>query len=68
MDVLLPLMVGYPVRHGRPVTLAGEGCRRHSFVAARDLAAFAVAAVNHPAALETFDSSIDMMTTTHAFG
>lgn len=51
MDLLLPLVVGGPARAGRPVTLVGEGQRRHSFVAARDLAAFAVAAVGHPAAL-----------------
>jgi NADH dehydrogenase len=51
MDVLLPLIVGGPARAGRPVTLVGEGRRRHSFVAAADVAAFAVAAVGHPAAL-----------------
>lgn len=51
MDVTLPLVVGGPAQAGRPVTLVGEGRRRHSFVAARDLAAFAVAAVGHPAAL-----------------
>jgi NADH dehydrogenase len=50
MDLLLPLVVGGPARAGRPVTLIGEGRRRHSFIAARDLAAFAVAAVGHPAA------------------
>jgi uncharacterized protein YbjT (DUF2867 family) len=51
MDLLLPLVVGGPARAGQPVTLVGEGRRRHSFVAARDVAAFAVAAVGHPAAL-----------------
>jgi uncharacterized protein YbjT (DUF2867 family) len=51
MDVLLPLVVGGPARAGRPVTLLGEGRRRHSFVAARDVAAFAVATAGHPAAL-----------------
>jgi NADH dehydrogenase len=51
MDVMLPLIVGGPVRAGRPVTLVGEGRRRHSLVAARDVAAFAVASVGHPAAL-----------------
>jgi len=50
MDILLPLVVGGRARAGRPVTLVGEGRRRHSFVAARDVAAFAVAAVDHPAA------------------
>jgi NADH dehydrogenase len=51
LDVVLPLIVGGPVHDGQPVTLVGEGRRRHSFVAARDLAAFATAAVDHPAAL-----------------
>lgn len=50
MDVLLPLVVGEPARSGRPVTLVGEGRRRHGFVAVRDVAAFAVAAIGHPAA------------------
>jgi uncharacterized protein YbjT (DUF2867 family) len=52
MDVMLPLIVGGPVSADKPVTLIGEGGRRHSFVAARDLAAFAVAAVGHAAALD----------------
>ena len=51
MDVMLPLIVARPALEGRPVTLVGEGRRRHSWVAARDVAAFAVAAVGHPAAL-----------------
>jgi NADH dehydrogenase len=51
MDLLLPLVVGGPARAGLPVTLVGAGRRRHSFLAARDLAAFAVAAVGHPAAI-----------------
>lgn len=52
MDVLLPLVVGGPALAGRPVTLVGEGRRRHSFVAARDVAAFAVAAAGHPEAID----------------
>jgi len=51
MDLTLSLVVGGPAQAGRPVTLVGEGRRRHSFVAARDVAAFAVATVGHPAAL-----------------
>jgi uncharacterized protein YbjT (DUF2867 family) len=50
LDTLVPLVIGGPVRAGRPVTLVGEGRRRHSFIAARDVAAFAVAAIGHPAA------------------
>ncbi|HEY3059278.1 MAG TPA: SDR family oxidoreductase [Chloroflexota bacterium] len=52
MDLLLRLVIGDPARLGKPVTLVGEGRRQHSFVAARDLAAFAAAVVGHPAALD----------------
>jgi NADH dehydrogenase len=44
-DLLLPLVVGGPALAGQPVTLVGEGRRRHSYIAARDFAAFAVAVV-----------------------
>jgi uncharacterized protein YbjT (DUF2867 family) len=50
-DVMFPLVVGYPLSIGKPVTLVGEGRRRHSYIAARDVAAFATAAIDHPAAL-----------------
>ncbi|HEX6052796.1 MAG TPA: SDR family oxidoreductase [Gemmatimonadaceae bacterium] len=51
MDVMVPQVVTDRIRAGQPVTLVGEARRRHSFVAARDVAAFAVAAVNHPEAI-----------------
>jgi NADH dehydrogenase len=51
MDLLLPLVVGGPALACQPVTLVGEGRRRHSFVASRDVAAFAVAASGHPEAI-----------------
>jgi NADH dehydrogenase len=41
------LVVGEPAMAGRPVTLVGEGVRRHSMVATRDVAAFAVAALDN---------------------
>jgi uncharacterized protein YbjT (DUF2867 family) len=44
------MVVGMPVLQGQTVTLVGEGRRRHSFVSNRDVAAFAVAAVDNPAA------------------
>jgi len=47
---MFPLVIAYRLSTGRPVTLIGEGRRRHIFIAARDIAAFAVAAVDHPAA------------------
>lgn len=45
MDALLPMAVGGPALAGQPVTLVGEGRRRHSMVAMRDVAAYAAAAL-----------------------
>ena len=50
MEFWPAMVVGMPALRGQPVTLVGEGRRRHSFVSNRDVAAFAVAAVDHPAA------------------
>src|SRR5680860_106538 len=50
MDKLPMAVVGEPALAGRPVTLVGEGRRRHSLVAMRDAAAYAVAALEHPRA------------------
>ncbi len=50
MEVWVAVAVGMPALQGRQVTLVGEGRRRHSFISNRDVAAFAVAAVDHPAA------------------
>lgn len=47
MDTWFPALVGGPVLAGQPVTIVGEGLRRHSFVAMRDVAAYAVAALEH---------------------
>lgn len=47
MDTWVPAVVGGPALSGEPVTIVGEGRRRHSFVAARDVAAYAVAALDH---------------------
>lgn len=54
MDVWATMIVGMKVMSGLPITLVGEAKRRHSFIAARDVAAFAVAAVGHPAALNQY--------------
>jgi len=51
MEVWASTLVGAPARAGQPVTLVGEGRRRHSFVSAADVAEFVVAAVGHPAAM-----------------
>jgi NADH dehydrogenase len=51
MESWVGMVVGNPLAAGGPVTLVGEGRRRHSFVSALDVAAFAAAAVGHPAAM-----------------
>ncbi len=50
MEVWVGMVVGMPALLGQPVTLVGEGRRRHSFISNRDVAAFAVAVADHPAA------------------
>ena len=49
-EVWVGLMVGAPLQAGQPVTLVGEGKRVHAFVSIADVAAFAAAAVDNPAA------------------
>jgi NADH dehydrogenase len=44
-------VVGAPALAGAPVVIVGEGRRRHTFVAEDDVAAFAVAAVDSPHAV-----------------
>ena len=51
MDVMFPLIIDAPLSSGHAVTLVGDGTRRHSWVAASDLAHFTVAAVNNTAAI-----------------
>lgn len=50
MDTWIPAVVGGPALAGRPVTLVGQGKRRHSMIAARDVASFAVSAIDQPGA------------------
>ncbi len=49
MDVWFPFIIG-PALDGHAVTLVGEGRMRHSLVAVRDVAAYAVAVIGHPEA------------------
>lgn len=51
MDTWVPAVVGGPALAGEPVPIVGQGRRRHSFVAARDVAAYAVAALDHSQAV-----------------
>ncbi|MDQ3696625.1 MAG: SDR family oxidoreductase [Gemmatimonadota bacterium] len=52
MEVWTSMLVGAPARAGQPVTLVGEGRRKHSFISAADVAEYVVAAVSNPAALD----------------
>lgn len=54
MEMWVTMVVGTPVQKGQPVTLVGEGRRRHTFVSAADVAAFASTAVAHPAAMNRY--------------
>jgi NADH dehydrogenase len=50
MEIWCPNIVGRAAAAGQPVTLIGEGRRKHSMISAADVAAFAVAAAgNHGA-------------------
>ena len=73
VDRLVPLVVGVPVLEDRPVTLVGEGRRRHSFVAMRDVAAYAVvAATRHESESRTLavggPEPVSWGDIVHAFG
>ena len=50
MEIWAAVVVGIPALQDQPVTLVGEGRRRHSFISNRDVAALAVAAVDQSAA------------------
>ncbi len=51
MEVLIPMVVGMPAMMGHPVTIVGEGRRKHSYIFSGDVAAFILAAIGHPAAI-----------------
>ncbi len=50
LDIWLGVAIGLPLQAGQPITLVGQGNHRHSFIAIQDVAAFAIAALEHPAA------------------
>ncbi len=45
--------IGGPAMNGQPAIIVGEGCRKHSFVSISDVAAFIIASVDHPAAMNS---------------
>ena len=49
-EVLGNMVIGIPLQAGEPVSLIEDGTHRHSYIAEADIAAFAVAAVDNPAA------------------
>jgi uncharacterized protein YbjT (DUF2867 family) len=51
MEVMVAGVVGMPAMMGQPVTIVGGGRRKHSFISAGDVAAFILAAISNPAAI-----------------
>ena len=51
MEMWIGAVVAAPIQAGLPVTLIGKGENHHAFVALQDVAAYAVTAVDHPAAI-----------------
>ncbi len=54
IEVWVGMVVGGPLQAGQPVTLVGEARRKHSMVSMADVAAFATAAVDQPAARNAY--------------
>jgi uncharacterized protein YbjT (DUF2867 family) len=50
MEISCPNIVGGPLVAGQPVTLVGEGNRKHSMISIEDVVSFAVAAARNPRA------------------
>lgn len=50
-EAWISMVVGIPLQAHQPITLVGEGNRSHSLISVGDVAAYAVAAVGHPAAI-----------------
>jgi uncharacterized protein YbjT (DUF2867 family) len=51
LEVMVAGVVGMPAMMGQPVTIVGGGRRKHSFISAADVAAFMLAAIGNPAAI-----------------
>jgi NADH dehydrogenase len=47
----ISMVVGIPLQAHQPITLVGEGKRAHSLISMGDVAAYTVAAIGHPAAI-----------------
>jgi NADH dehydrogenase len=51
MGVWFGVIIGLALQNGQPASLVGSGNKKHTFIAEPDVAAFAVAAVDNPAAI-----------------
>ena len=51
MEVMVAGVVGIPAMMGQPVTIVGGGRRKHSFISLGDVAAFILAAIGNPSAI-----------------
>jgi uncharacterized protein YbjT (DUF2867 family) len=51
MEAWIALVVGMPALMGQPVTIVGEGRRKHSFISAVDVAKFMIASIGNPKAI-----------------
>jgi uncharacterized protein YbjT (DUF2867 family) len=51
MELMVAHVVGIPAMMGQPVTIVGGGRRKHSFISMGDVAAFIVASISNPAAI-----------------
>jgi uncharacterized protein YbjT (DUF2867 family) len=51
MESWVGMVIGMPLQAHQPVTLVGRGQRLHSFISNADVAAFAVASIGHPCAI-----------------
>jgi NADH dehydrogenase len=51
MEIWAAMVVGMPAMMGQPVTIVGGGRRKHSFISASDVAAFILAVIGNPAAI-----------------
>lgn len=51
MEKMIANVVGTPAMMGIPVTIVGGGQRKHSFISMGDVAAFVVASIGNPAAI-----------------
>src|SRR5947207_5312266 len=51
MEIWAAMVVGMPAMMGQPVMIVGGGRRKHSFISASDVAAFILASIGNPAAI-----------------